>query len=589
MKKSNLIIISTLAIVYCLPIIFGTSYYYDDLFRAYSGYSSWNSDGRPFANIFYQILTFGQTMPDMFPVALIISIFIFAYIGKKLGDSYGANNSYAYCFAYTMIIMSPLFISNLLFRYDSSFMMLAISACIFPYTITLDKKINIAFGTLAVIVSFGLYQAAISIFIAFAGIELFRNSCFNDAKSTIKKCAIRIMQLVVAYVIYSKLILGFFVINDYFKEFNQPISLSVEGMSQLMANISTSMHNITLMLSPGFLIAATPIICYSIFCVVNHSITRKKSSPIIGLILALVALSIAVPGIAIFGEKPIFYPRIYIGVGACIFFICYIPVMLNGNKKITIAAQFIFMLYLFGMINATINAVRSDVEFQKTTSQRIINIIDNNYLSTNHKIVILGQLRQSPLSYVNSLSYPLITILSPQHFINGYDGGRFMIMHAGLDNVEYPDTQEQNKYRDEIKKSKPIFANNIFSIYNINSTTVISFENTLYDDVNNKMNPYVFKNNMVSDAHYGDRYFYACISNVISPNLKRNEWYYLLIHNKDGSVINRNFFVPYSIHKNEKTCVSTQWKEPISLEGLKSIEFGIYNINSMQRRVDLGS
>ena len=121
------------------------------------------------------------------------------------------------------------------------------------------------------------------------------------------------------------------------------------------------------------------------------------------------------------------------------------------------------------------------------------------------------------------------------------------------------------------------------------STTVISFENTLYDDVNNKMNPYIFKNNMVSDAHYGDRYFYACISNVISPNLKRNEWYYLLIHNKDGSVINRNFFVPYSIHKNEKTCVSTQWKEPISLEGLKSIEFGIYNINSMQRRVDLGS
>ncbi|EFE7777526.1 hypothetical protein F6W12_18660, partial [Escherichia coli] len=93
MKKSNLITISTLAIVYCLPIIFGTSYYYDDLFRAYSGYSSWNSDGRPFANIFYQILTFGQTMPDMFPVALIISIFIFAYIGEKLGDFYGANNS----------------------------------------------------------------------------------------------------------------------------------------------------------------------------------------------------------------------------------------------------------------------------------------------------------------------------------------------------------------------------------------------------------------------------------------------------------------------------------------------------------------
>ncbi|WP_214280963.1 hypothetical protein, partial [Escherichia coli] len=115
------------------------------------------------------------------------------------------------------------------------------------------------------------------------------------------------------------------------------------------------------------------------------------------------------------------------------------------------------------------------------------------------------------------------------------------------------------------------------------------FENTLYDEVNNKMIPYTFKSKMVSNAHYGDKYFYACISNAAYPTLKRNEWYYLLIHNKDGSVINKNFFVPYSIHKNEKTCVSTQWKEPINLGDLKSIEFGIYNINSMQRRVDLGS
>lgn len=580
---------AAISIAYCLPIILGTSYYYDDLFRAYSGYSSWNSDGRPFANLFYQILTFWQTMPDTFPLAIIVALFTFAYVGYKLGKIYGVDKSYAYCIAYSMMIMSPLFISNLLFRYDSSFMMLALSACIVPYVVDIRKKTNILVGVLAIVASFGLYQAAVSVFIGFAGIEFFRNSCYSDVKTTFKNCLIRILQLLVAYVIYSKIILSLFVINDYFKSFNKPIPLNGDGITQLISNVISSLYNVTLMLSPGFLAAVTPIICYSLFCLAKFIINSKRYFSIFGFVAALIVLSISVPGIAIFGEHPIFYPRIYIGAGAFIFFICSMPVILLGNNKITIAAQLIFLLFLVGMVNATSNAVRSDVELQKSTSQRIINIIDSNNLSTNHKVVILGQLRQSPLSYVNSLSYPLIAILTPQHFINGYDGGRFMLMHEGLDNIEYPDIQEQNKYRGLISGSKPISSNNLFSIYNIESTTVISFENTFYEELNRRMLPYTFNSKMVSDAHYGGNYFYACISNNLAPTLKRNEWYYLLIHTKDGSVINRNFFVPYNIHKEESTCVSSQWKEHITPEDITSLQFGIYNIETMKRRIDLGS
>ncbi|HBU8849349.1 TPA: glucosyltransferase domain-containing protein [Citrobacter sedlakii] len=589
MKKFNFYAVAAISILYCLPIILGTSYYYDDLFRAYSGYSSWDSDGRPFANLFYQLVTFGQTMPDTFPFALILSILIFAYVGYKLGKIYNVGSSYAYSISYAMIIMSPLFISNLLFRYDSSFMLLAVTAAIAPYVINIEKRTNIFFGTFAIIASFGLYQAAVSIFIAFAGIELFRSICLGNAKEAIKSCLIRVFQLAIAYIIYSKVLLDIFVINDYFKSFNKPISLNGDGFAKLIGNLLASLHHIKLMLSPGFLIAFTPVACYSLFCLIRYTITSKRYLVILGFVTSLIALFISVPGIAIFGENPVFYPRIYIGVGALFFFICYIPVILNGNKKVTIAVQLLFTFYLVGMVNATSNAVRTDIEFQKDTTQRILNIIDSNNISTNHKLIILGQLRQSPLSFVNSLSYPLISVLSPQFFIGGYDGGRYMLMHGGLDNIENPTPQEQSKYRDMLKKARPLSVNNLFSLYSIDSTTIVSFENTSYDEINSTMKPYLFKSKMITDAYYGDNYFYACISNDVSPTLKRSEWYYLLINTKDGSVFNRNFFVPFSINKKEGTCVVTQWEESIPSDDVTSIQFGIYNTKSMQRRVDLGS
>ncbi|EAT0103296.1 hypothetical protein DPD11_13485 [Salmonella enterica subsp. salamae] len=588
MKKYNFHAIFLIVLLYCAPILLGTSYYYDDLFRAYSGYSSWNSDGRPFANLFYQIITFGQTMPDTFPLPIVIALAIFAYIGFIFGKEYSNARSLAYVISYAMLIMSPMFVSNLLFRYDSAFMILAVASSISPYTLNLKRNVNIVIGIIFIVLSFGLYQAAVSIFIAFAGIEVFRNSCDSNAKHTIKICLIRIAQLAVAYIIYSKIILELFVINDYFKSFNKPIELNTDGISHIVVNITASIYNIKLLFSPGMLISLTPISAYSVYCFIKFIYSSKKILPVFGFLSAIVAISIAIPGIAIFGEAPIFYPRIYIGFGAFLFFVCIVPCMLNGNNKVTLLLQMILTFYLFGFINATCNAVRADIVYQRSTSQRIINVVDEHGLSAYHNIVVLGQLRQSPLSFVNTLSYPLISVISPQYFINGYDGARFMLMHEGLDNVEYLSTSAQAEMREKVKHIEPVFAGNLFSIYNIDNTIVISFENTIYDHINKGMIHYKFKNSMINNAFFGDKYFYVCLSNFILPELKRNEWYYLLFHTKSGDVINRNFFLPYNIKHSDKTCVTSQWQEAINVENISSIEFGIYNIQTMQRRIDLG-
>lgn len=581
--------IAAITVFYCGPIILGTSYYYDDLFRAYLGYSSWDSDGRPFANLFYQVITFGQTMPDTFPLALIVSLVAFSLVGHVIGKKYNTGDSIVYCTSYAMLIMSPLFVSNLLFRYDSSFMVLALVSSIVPYAIRAGKKTEFIAGSLSLIISFGLYQAAVSIFIALAGIEAFRKTCHEDIKSAVKECFFRVMQLAISYVIYSKVILGLFVINDYFKSFNKSIELNKSGIEQLILNIQSAMHNISLMFSEGFIIAILPISAYSIYCLVKFIVIRRNYSAVFGLVFAIIAVSISIPGIAIFGMNPIFYPRIYIGAGALLFLVCVMPIILNGDKRITLGLQFILMFYLFGFVNATSNAVRSDVDYQKSTAERIINIIDSNGLNTNHNVVIIGALRQSPLSFINSLSYPLITVITPQHFINGYDGGRFTLMEQGLDNIEYPSKEEQEKYKEKIKSENPVYTGNLFSIYNINSTTIISFEENAYEQINKQMKPYRFKSDKVTNSSYGELYFHACIKSDVKLRLKRNEWYYLLFHSKKGETFNRNFFIPYSTITNGDTCLTTQWKDPINPNDVSTIEFGIYNIKTMERRIDLGS
>ena len=100
---------------------------------------------------------------------------------------------------------------------------------------------------------------------------------------------------------------------------------------------------------------------------------------------------------------------------------------------------------------------------------------------------------------------------------------------------------------------------------------------------------YKFNNKDVSDVYYGENYFHACISNSLSPTLKINEWYYLLFHMKNGEISNRSFSVPYGVDRNNSTCLVTQWGDGIDVNNVQSIEFGIYNIDTVIRRLDLGS
>ncbi|MBJ9335175.1 MULTISPECIES: glucosyltransferase domain-containing protein [Citrobacter] len=584
MKNKEFWFIFSFIIMYLIPLLIGNLYYYDDLYRAYLGYMSWDTDGRPFANLFYFVLTFGQTLPDIYPIPLLLGVAFYSYVGFLYARTNGFKFSIGFILSYAMLIMNPLFISNLLFRYDSSFMVIALTLCVVPYSLTLKKWNAYIIGTAALITSFGLYQAAISVFIALAGIELVLNTTNKSIRDAILICFERVSQLIISYLFYSHIILNAFSINDYFKSFNKMIEFSSAGIGVLLQNINSSLYNLKLTFSSGMIIAITPVAIAFLACLIAYTFKNKKLSVLFAVLIGSIAVTLSIPGIAIFGENPVFYSRIYIGLGAALMFITLMPSILKYNNKYCTYCTVILSFYLFTVMSSVMNSVRADTSYQNDISQRIISAINNNHMAESGNIMIIGQSRHSPVTSINILSFPVIKIISPTYFIDKFDGGRFILMHNGLDMVQYPNQKMAEELRKDIIKASPVYADNMFSLFNINGMPVVSFEHTIYDEVNKKSDSMTLPGGALSNVHVSENYFYACINNTSHPELRRNEWYYLLLHMNNGDVLNKNFLSLSLIRKENSSCVVNKWDEAINLKDLKSIEFGIYNTKSMERR-----
>lgn len=582
--QSRTLSLFAFVLAYVLPLVMINVYYYDDLFRAYLGYVGWDTDGRPFASWFYAIVTFGQTLPDIYPLPLVLSLAIFSYAGVVYAKENRIQYGVSFALAYSMLLLNPLFLSNLLFRYDSAFMVLAATLCVLPFSLPLRHAYSrYAAGGLCLILAFGMYQAAVGVFIALAGLELVATTKRGGLLSALKRCAMRVAQLAASYLAYS-LLLSFYDINSGFSSFSRPVPLSIEGLRTISLNVEAASVTLRLLFNQGLLLALAPISVVVVLCYAKYVKDTGRWSVILSAALAGVAACIAIPGIALFGQTPLFFPRVYIGLGAVFMMAAVMPLIFRSNGRVTTTAIGILAFYFFGFMCATANAVREDIEFQKQSAARIISAIDDHGLSGAKSIAILGDLRKSPTSITNIRSYPAIEALTPAHFANEYDGGRFILMHMGLNRMEY--IKADGALRAKVDAAEPVFSNNLFSLFNIDGTPVLSFERTIFDGLNVEPNRWPVTDSPLSHTFLSENHFYTCIPKSMRPDLGRNEWYYLLLKMKGGEVLNRSFSVPYSISKQDRSCVVHQWSDGVSADEVILIEFGIYSIETGRRRIE---
>jgi hypothetical protein len=121
-------------LLYVLPLILADFPYIDDNWRSLSAGMAWAEQGRLFAELFYNALTFSNAAPNIFPLPLLIATVAMASALTSLTFHYFRQPTVARCLVLLPLWYNPFFLQNLSYQYDGPIMVLSLVAVIYAIT-----------------------------------------------------------------------------------------------------------------------------------------------------------------------------------------------------------------------------------------------------------------------------------------------------------------------------------------------------------------------------------------------------------------------------------------------------------------------
>lgn len=477
--KNNYIICFLFCILYLFPSITGVVYYNDDIFRSVYGYYGWENDGRPLADYIYKSLTLNNTnIPDMYPLLLIVAIGVYCYICIKVGQSILGKRNLITDLICCSFILSPLFASNLWFRYDSFFMVLSVTAALFPFSIIGNIKKKIFFSILSLIICCTLYQPSLSLFICLSSIEMMFLTLRNEKsiKYILLNLLGRIVSIAFSLAIYLKIIIPNTLAGYYFSNYNKVIDFSYTGFTILINNYKSAYSIFNKVYESPFSIPFLAILFFSILAIINLILTSKnKINLTISIFICCISVIIFIPGLGVLSENMPIYPRTFISFGVFIFLPLSIIALSTLNNKIKTCLISLTYFFCFLFFYSSTNALKEEYSNKTILSSRIISILDNKGLSDRKIFIVDGTADYSPIFNITSSIYPFLNDMKPNTFWGGYDGGRFMLMRSGLNNIYYDTNETASELIAKTSNEYPVFKSNKFSIFDIEGVIIIKF------------------------------------------------------------------------------------------------------------------
>ncbi|HID7485810.1 TPA: glucosyltransferase domain-containing protein [Morganella morganii] len=450
-------------------------YYMDDMFRHVLMYAGWSGDGRPFSDIYYRVLSFNGNLIDIHPMGLISSLAIFSLVMSLYAEKNKIYNNITYSLSCLVLIINPFFISNLWFRFDGPFMLLSVSAAIIPFCVKLNKNIiNYIFHIFFIVLSLGLYQSSINIFIAFSAIELLRTSSRDNYKNGITLFLIRAIQAIVALLIYKIMVTYYYQMHEYAHSYSQVSDLNKDGIINIWNNIKISISEIESSFH-GLWLFIFPTIIMSVV-LMYFSFSKKTISAISLILLATFCALSSSFGLAIVSKNMVAYPRVFVGFGASLFFfMLFITTskIMEWLKLITIS-PLIFIVIIFSF--ASNSSIIGEYNDKEDIAKSLINDIQSKNETNNRCVAFINKAKISYTSELNIKTFSYIQKILPKTFTPEYDGGRFLLMSNGMNNVTYPNKDESDLINKKFESSSPEIRRDTYDIHSINNCTVIYFK-----------------------------------------------------------------------------------------------------------------
>lgn len=426
----NVILLSVVAaLLYVYPFVSADIYYADDIVRTMSGAFGWSELGRPLSNLIFYIIGFSSSsIVDISPIPQIASVMLLTFAVWLFSSYVYGKVSMAGVIFSSPILLSPFFLQNLSYKYDSITMAAGVLLTTIAFTVGVKSK-KVCFLSLVLLVaSLCLYQPVVNIFIGMIAVGVLKDVSTNG--SSIKNFAIRSATFCFSYAVYT-----FCVAPIFSTTARSELAVGGGSLKHIIANISSLAENLSALFNHGALYSYVPLFAAAIFGLAILA-CRSGWRDILLIILSAIVAVVSVCGPLFLLKNFGFVPRVmagFAGFGLYVFYCVYIMhTQGKAFKFIAITLVAYNILLCFSICYAFVNAQKSQIIYESHTLDAIANKIFNDpSLGTS---VILGTFDSSAYSRTQQKTFPLVSKL----VLNSYDWTNYMrLKNIGIERISF--------------------------------------------------------------------------------------------------------------------------------------------------------
>ncbi|MFC3902966.1 Glucosyl transferase GtrII [Acinetobacter marinus] len=367
-------------------------YYFDDNYRAAGGYYNWGGDFRPFADWLYYLLGLGRRFTDLTPLPQIISLlFLYLIVSHYVNNFFDTWKNFEGWLVFSPIFLSPFLLSNLYFRYDSLFMMLAVLFSVLAIHFVNQKRY--IFATCLLYFTLGLYQPAIVAYVCTALFVIYKLNSNNSYKSF----QLWFRQSLLYFVIFAvSLVLYYFTIMKFTTDFNwYSTTHSQMSIANAVPNLTVAIREISILFQGDSGYIYLVIFIYLLLLNVIYFFKLFSYLGLIAFLIVHFSFVCTAAGVNLFLDVPRFEYRTFIFYGFYTSFLllsAYKIILYYRLYKCNCFLLFFVNFYFLSISLNVSNAQKYKENFDDMVIFDLLETIHNNKsINKNTTIIFYGE------------------------------------------------------------------------------------------------------------------------------------------------------------------------------------------------------
>ena len=460
--KKALTLTLILSVVYVLPLLIANVYYSDDHSRILYGHG-WNHDARFVNNWITKITSFSNYAFSLYPYSLIMSALILGFAGYLLCEMWGVEKGKKIKWASLLILISPFYLSNLPYRYDTLFMSLSIFLMIIPFIFFNKKKYFITISSVCVFLTLGLFQPSISIFFSVGIIYLYNYFEKNELKNLLMNSIFMILSFIIGFTFYH---LTKTVLNLGVNDSRMQLVFSEPNVKDLLIEKLLTFYDICLLLydTGYYYVILIALISLPIVSAIDLFLKKKSFFYTVKILIGRIALVLTsillILGPNLFIKAEYLPLRALPGFGVFMFtMVCFSKNFKGIYFKIFRILIVLNTIFCFNLIAQTSNALQFQKEYQEMFVYDLNAVVRTYNIK---KLTYKGDISYARKSYRILEQFPFIKTIVLKEIGQNAWFSKDVISFSGLQEVV-----EFMPYNEQIVNPELVFKSYVYNLYKI--------------------------------------------------------------------------------------------------------------------------